>query len=49
MLSRHARNKHLADAAQQWALSSVLGSPGAKAYYHSRRRLRPTTAQVSTV
>ena len=37
MLSRHARNKHLADAAQQWAFSSMRGSPGAKAYYQQIR------------
>lgn len=37
VLSRHARNKHLADAAQQWAFSSMRGSPGAKAYYQQIR------------
>jgi hypothetical protein len=37
VLSRHARNKHLADAAQQWAFSSMRGSPGAKAYYRQIR------------
>ncbi len=33
MLARYARNTRLADALQQWALSSLRGSPGARAYY----------------
>lgn len=37
VLSRYARNKRLADAAQQWAFSSMRGSAGAKAYYQQLR------------
>jgi hypothetical protein len=36
-MSRHVRNKHLADAAHQWAFSSMCGSPGAKACYQQIR------------
>jgi hypothetical protein len=43
---RHVRNKHLADAAQQWAFSSMRGSPGAKAYYQ-QIRARGTSHQVA--
>ncbi len=35
--ARFARNKRLADAAQQWAFSSMRGSAGAKAYYQQLR------------
>lgn len=35
--ARFARNKRLADAAQQWAFSSMRGSVGAKAYYQQLR------------
>jgi transposase len=37
VLARHARNKRLADALQQWATCSLRGSPGANAYYHQLR------------
>jgi transposase len=40
VLARHARNKRLADALQQWATCSLRGSPGAKAYYHQLRDRR---------
>jgi transposase len=46
VLSRYARNKHLADAAQQWAFSSMRGSPGAKAYYR-QIRARGTSHQAA--
>lgn len=46
VLSRHARNKHLADAAHQWAFSSMRGSPGAKAYYR-QIRTRGTSHQAA--
>jgi hypothetical protein len=46
VLSRHARNKHLADAAHQWAFSSMRGSPGAKAYDH-QIRARGTSHQAA--
>jgi hypothetical protein len=35
--ARYARNKHLADAVQQWAFCSLRGSPGARAYYRALR------------
>ena len=37
VLARYARNTRLADALQQWALSSLRGSPGARAYYDALR------------
>jgi transposase IS116/IS110/IS902 family protein len=37
VLARHARNRRLADALQQWALGSMRGSPGAHAYYQALR------------
>jgi transposase len=37
VFARHARNGRLADALQQWALSSLRGSPGARAYYDALR------------
>jgi transposase len=40
VLARYARNRRLADALQQWALGSMRGSPGARAYYQSLRDRR---------
>lgn len=37
VLARYARNRRLADALQQWALGSMRGSPGARAYYQALR------------
>ena len=37
VMARYARNKRLGDAVQQWAFSSMRGSPGAKAYYKTLR------------
>jgi transposase len=37
VLARYARNKRLGDALQRWALSSLRGSPGARAYYDAMR------------
>ena len=37
VLARYARNHRLADALQQWAFSSMRGSPGARAYYDALR------------
>jgi len=37
VLARHAKNDRLADALQQWALGSLRGSPGARAYYDALR------------
>ena len=33
VLARYARNKHLADAAHQWAFCALTASPGARTYY----------------
>ena len=37
VLSRYARNKHLADATHQWAFCALTASPGARAYYDTTR------------
>ena len=37
VLARYARNRRLGDALQQWAFSSMRGSPGATAYYQQLR------------
>jgi len=37
VLARYARNKHLADAAHQWAFCALTGSSGARAYYDAIR------------
>jgi transposase len=37
VLARYARNRRLGDAVQQWAFSSMRGSPGARAYYQTLR------------
>jgi transposase len=37
VLARHARNDRLTDALQQWAFSSMRGSPGARGYYDAMR------------
>lgn len=37
VLARHARNRRLSDACQRWAFSALNASPGARAYYDSRR------------
>jgi hypothetical protein len=37
VMARYARNTRLADALQQWAMSSLRGSPGARAYYDQLR------------
>jgi transposase len=37
VLARHARNDRLTDALQQWAFSSMRGSPGARAYYDAMK------------
>ena len=37
VLARHSRNKRLAGALDQWAFSSLLPSPGARAYYDELR------------
>jgi transposase len=37
VLARYARNRRLSDAVRQWALGSLRGSPGARAYYDTLR------------
>ncbi|SEO95842.1 IS110 family transposase [Trujillonella endophytica] len=37
VLARYARNRHLADAAHQWAFCALTASPGARAYYDTLR------------
>jgi transposase len=37
VLARYARNKRLADAADQWAFCALTTSPGARAFYDARR------------
>jgi Transposase/Transposase IS116/IS110/IS902 family len=37
VLARHVRNQRLADAIYLWAFSSLGASPGARAYYDTRR------------
>jgi transposase len=37
VVARHIRNRRLATAVQQWALSSITASPGCRAFYDHRR------------
>ncbi len=37
VLTRHARNRRLADACYLWAFAAITASPGARAYYDQRR------------
>ncbi len=37
VLARYARNKRLADAANQWAFCALSSSPGARVFYDQRR------------
>ena len=46
VLARVARNRRLADALYQWAFSSLTNSPGARAYYDSRRDRQATHHQA---
>jgi hypothetical protein len=47
VLARHARNKRLADAADQWAFCSLTKSPGAHAYYDTIRSRGKTHRQAT--
>ncbi len=38
VLARHVRNKRLADPIYLWAFSAITASPGARAFYDTRRR-----------
>jgi hypothetical protein len=46
VLARHARNKRLADAIYLWAFSALRASPGARAYYDTRRAAGNTHHQA---
>lgn len=46
VLARHARNRRLADALQQWAFCSLQHSPGARAYYDQLRARGKTHNQA---
>jgi hypothetical protein len=47
VLARNSRNKHLADAADQWAFCSLLRSPGARRYYDELRARQKTHRQAT--
>jgi transposase len=46
VLARHARNQRLADAIYLWAFASLTASPGARAYYDTRRTAGDTHHQA---
>jgi hypothetical protein len=46
ILARHARNKRLADAIYLWAFSALSASPGARAFYDTRRAAGDTHHQA---
>jgi transposase len=46
VLARHARNKRLADAVDQWAFCSLNSSPGARHYYDELRARDKTNRQA---
>lgn len=46
VLARHARNQRLYDAIDQWAFCSLTASPGARAYYDTRRARGDTHHQA---
>ena len=46
VLARHARNRRLADALDQWAFCSLTTSPGARAYYDQLRSRGKTHHQA---
>jgi transposase len=46
VLARHARNRRLADALYQQAFSALTASPGARAYYDTRRARGATHHQA---
>jgi transposase len=46
VLARHARNRRLADALEQWAFCSLTTSPGARAYYRQLRARGKTHRQA---
>ena len=46
VLARHTRNKRLADAIYLWAFSALTASPGARAFYDTRRAAGDTHHQA---
>jgi Transposase/Transposase IS116/IS110/IS902 family len=46
VLARHARNRRLADALEQWAFCSLTQSPGARRYYDQLRTRHKTHRQA---
>jgi transposase len=46
VLARHARNRRLADALEQWAFCSLTCSPGARRYYDQLRARNKTHRQA---
>jgi hypothetical protein len=46
VLARHARNRRLADALEQWAFCSLTTSPGARHYYDQLRARGKTHRQA---
>jgi hypothetical protein len=46
VLARHARNRRLADATDQWAFCSLTQSPGARRYYDQLRARNKTHRQA---
>jgi len=46
VLSRHVRNRRLADACYLWAFSALTKSPGARAYYDRRRKAGDTHSKA---
>jgi hypothetical protein len=46
VLARHARNRRLGDALEQWAFCSLTTSPGARAYYDQLRGRGKTHRQA---
>jgi transposase len=46
VLARHARNRRLADALEQWAFCSLTNSPGARRYYDQLRARHKTHRQA---
>jgi hypothetical protein len=46
VLARHARNRRLGDACDQWAFCALTKSPGAKRYYDELRARGKTHRQA---
>ena len=46
VLARYARNRRLADACYQWAFATLTASPGARAFYDTRRTAGDTHSRA---